>query len=48
MLIAGGLSIVAGVAYIVASAGIDPEADPLVLYRAAGGIHFVVQAKLVA
>ena len=48
MLVAGGLSIVAGVVYIVASAGSDPELDPLVLYTASGGIYFVVQAGLLA
>ena len=48
MLLAGGFSVIAGVAYVIASTGADPQLDPLVLYTATGGIEFVVQAWLLA
>jgi uncharacterized membrane protein HdeD (DUF308 family) len=46
LLLAGGLSIVAGIAYLILSAGHDPKLRPLVLYTATGGVEFVVQAWL--
>lgn len=46
MLLAGGLSIIAGVAYLLLSAGDDPKLRPLAIYTATGGIEFVVQAWL--
>jgi uncharacterized membrane protein HdeD (DUF308 family) len=46
MLIAGSFSIIAGVAYLVLSAGANPRLRLLVLYTATGGVEFVVQAWL--
>jgi uncharacterized membrane protein HdeD (DUF308 family) len=46
--IAGALSVVAGVAYIVAAAAGDPRLTALVLYTATGGVEFVIQAWLLA
>ena len=46
LLLAGGVSVIAGVVYLMAAAGDDPELTPLVLYTAAGGTYFVVQAWL--
>lgn len=46
MLIAGGLSILVGVYYNAVTAVDDPQLDPLVLYAAAGGVFFIVQAGL--
>lgn len=46
MLLAGGLSIIAGIVYLMLSAGDDPKLRPLVIYTATGGIEFVVQAWL--
>lgn len=46
MLLAGSVSIIAGVAYLMLSAGDDPKLRPLAIYTATGGIEFVVQAWL--
>ena len=46
MLLAGGVSIIAGIAYLMLSAGDDPKLRPLAIYTATGGIEFVVQAWL--
>jgi uncharacterized membrane protein HdeD (DUF308 family) len=46
LLLAGGLSIVAGIAYLILSAGHDPKLRPLAIYTATGGIEFVAQAWL--
>jgi uncharacterized membrane protein HdeD (DUF308 family) len=48
MLLAGGFSIVAGVAYIILAAGNAPRLMPLVIYTATGGVEFVIQAWLLA
>jgi len=48
MLLAGGFSIVAGIAYIILSAGNAPRLMPLVIYTVTGGIEFVIQAWLLA
>jgi len=48
MLLAGSVSIIAGLAYIILSAGADPRLMPLVLYTATGGVEFVLQAWLLA
>ena len=48
MLLAGGVSVIAGVAYLVASAGTDPRLNMLAIYAAAGGIDFVIEAWLLA
>jgi uncharacterized membrane protein HdeD (DUF308 family) len=48
MLLAGGFSVISGVAYVIAAAAGDPMLSVLVLYTATGGIEFVVQAWLLA
>jgi uncharacterized membrane protein HdeD (DUF308 family) len=48
MLLAGGVSVIAGVAYLIASTTHDPALNMLALYAAAGGIDFVIQAWLLA
>jgi hypothetical protein len=48
MLLAGGVSVLFGVAYLVASAGTDPRLNMLAVYAAAGGIDFVIRAVLLA
>jgi uncharacterized membrane protein HdeD (DUF308 family) len=48
MLVAGGLFIVAGVAYIIFAASNAPGLMPLVIYTVTGGVEFVVQAWLLA
>ena len=48
MLLAGGVSVIAGVAYLIASASAAPALSMLALYAATGGIDFVIQAGLLA
>jgi hypothetical protein len=48
MLIAGGASVIAGVAYVIAAAGANPKLGWLVFYTATGGLEFVIQAWLVS
>jgi uncharacterized membrane protein HdeD (DUF308 family) len=48
MLIAGGLSVIGGIAWLIVATGDDATLDPLVLYAAAGGAWFVIQAWLLA
>jgi uncharacterized membrane protein HdeD (DUF308 family) len=48
MLLAGGFSVVAGVAWIIASTGANPMLSMLAIYAATGGIDFLVQAWLLA
>jgi uncharacterized membrane protein HdeD (DUF308 family) len=48
MLLAGGFSVIAGFAYVIAATGGDPKLNRLVLYTATGGIEFVVQAWLIS
>jgi hypothetical protein len=48
MLLAGGVSVIFGVAYLIASGGSDPKLAMLSLYAAADGIDFVIQAWLLA
>jgi uncharacterized membrane protein HdeD (DUF308 family) len=48
LLLAGGVSIIAGIVCLIAAAGADPMLDLLVLYAATGGVEFVVQAGLLA
>jgi uncharacterized membrane protein HdeD (DUF308 family) len=48
MLLAGGVSVIAGVAYLIASTRHDPRLDMLALYAATGGADFVIQAWLLA
>jgi hypothetical protein len=48
MLLAGGVSVIAGFGYVVASASDTPKLDMLAVYAAAGGIDFVIEATLLA
>jgi uncharacterized membrane protein HdeD (DUF308 family) len=48
MLLAGGVSVIAGFAYVLASTGTNPQLDMLVIYAATGGIDFVIEAWLLA
>jgi hypothetical protein len=48
MLIAGGASVIAGVAYVIAAARGNPKLGWLVFYTATGGLEFVIQAWLLA
>lgn len=48
MLIAGGLSFLVGVSYVVRAAGDQPSLDVLSVYATGGGVFFVVQAALLA
>ena len=48
MLLAGGVSVIFGVAFIVMAAGANPTLSMIALYAATGGIDFVVQAGLLA
>ena len=48
MLLAGGVSVIGGVAYVIASTGANPELNMLAIYAATGGIDFVIQAGLLA
>ncbi|MFF9645383.1 DUF308 domain-containing protein [Kitasatospora aureofaciens] len=46
MLVAGGLSTVAGVFYDIQAAGHEPSLDVLSVYATGGGVFFIVQAGL--
>ncbi|HEX2411151.1 MAG TPA: hypothetical protein VHJ39_08290 [Solirubrobacteraceae bacterium] len=48
MLLAGGGSIIGGVAYLIAAAGGQPRLGMLAVYAATGGADFVIQAGLLA
>ena len=48
MLIAGGLSFLVGVSYVVRAAGDQPSLDVLTVYATGGGVFFIVQALLLA
>jgi uncharacterized membrane protein HdeD (DUF308 family) len=48
MRLAGGVSVIGGVAFILAAAAGNPKLSMLVVYAATGGIDFVVQAWLLA
>ena len=48
MLLAGALSVGAGLSFSVTASGANPMLDPLVLYAATGGAFFVIQAALLA
>ena len=48
MLLAGALSVGAGLSFATAAGAADPMLDPLVLYAATGGAFFVIQATLLA
>jgi uncharacterized membrane protein HdeD (DUF308 family) len=46
LLLAGSVSVIGGVAYIIASQAGDPRLDMLSIYAATGGIEFIIQAWL--
>ena len=48
MLLAGSFSVVAGVAFVIASTGADPVLSMLSIYAATGGADFVIEAWLLA
>ncbi|MEH1168693.1 DUF308 domain-containing protein [Micromonospora sp. CPCC 205539] len=48
MLIAGALSVIAGATYLPAALGDEPSLGMLIVYTAAGGIFFVLQAASLA
>jgi uncharacterized membrane protein HdeD (DUF308 family) len=48
MLIAGGLSVIAGGTYLPVALGHSPNLTALIMYTAAGGGFFVVQAATLA
>jgi len=48
MLLAGGASVIAGAAYVIAATGENPKLRWLVLYTATGGAEFVIQAWLLS
>ena len=48
MRLAGGVSTILGIAFIMASAGNAPKLSMLALYAAAGGVDFVLEAWLLA
>ena len=48
MLIAGAFSVIAGATYLPAALGDDPSLSMLILYTAAGGVFFVLQAASLA
>ena len=46
MLLAGGVSTIGGVAFLIMSARPDPTLMPLVVYAATGGVDFILEAWL--
>jgi uncharacterized membrane protein HdeD (DUF308 family) len=48
MLLAGGVSAILGVMFIVAAAGTPPALSMLAVYAATGGLDFVIEAGLLA
>ena len=46
MLLAGGISVIGGVVFVIASTGAAPNLDMLAIYAATGGIDFIIQAYL--
>ncbi len=48
MRLAGGVSVLFGVAYIIAAAGGNPRLSMIAVYAATGGLDFVLQAWLLA
>ena len=46
MLIAGGLSFLVGISYVIRAAGEQPSLDVLSVYATGGGVFFIVQAGL--
>jgi uncharacterized membrane protein HdeD (DUF308 family) len=48
MRLAGGVSVLFGVAFLIASGASDPRLTMIAVYAATGGIDFVIQAGLLA
>jgi uncharacterized membrane protein HdeD (DUF308 family) len=48
MLLAGGGSVIGGLAYIIVAAGGNPKLRLLAIYAATGGVEFIIQAWLLA
>ena len=48
MLLAGGGSVIGGLAYIILAAGGNPKLRLLAIYAATGGVEFIIQAWLLA
>jgi uncharacterized membrane protein HdeD (DUF308 family) len=48
MLLAGGVSVIAGIAYLIAATMDRPKLSMLAIYAAAGGIDFLIEAWLLA
>ena len=48
MLLAGGGSVIGGLAYIILAAGGNPKLRLLAIYAASGGVEFIIQAWLLA
>jgi uncharacterized membrane protein HdeD (DUF308 family) len=48
VLIAGGLSFVVGIFYVIQAAGNDPSLDVLSVYATGGGVFFIIQSGLLA
>ena len=48
MLLAGGVSVLFGVAYLITAGGTDPRLGMLAVYAATGGVDFLIQAWLLA
>jgi uncharacterized membrane protein HdeD (DUF308 family) len=48
VLIAGGLSFVVGIFYVLQAAGDNPSLDVLSVYATGGGVFFIIQAGLLA
>jgi hypothetical protein len=48
MVLAGGVSVLLGIVFVIASTGADPMLSMLAIYAATGGIDFVIQAYLLA
>jgi uncharacterized membrane protein HdeD (DUF308 family) len=48
MVLAGGVSVLLGVAFLIASGRTDPRLTMIAIYAATGGIDFVIQAGLLA
>jgi hypothetical protein len=48
MLLAGGVSIILGLAFVIAASGGEPRLNMLSIYGATGGIDFLIESWLLA
>ena len=48
LLLANGVSVIGGTAFVIAAAGGEPNLSMLANYAATGGVEFVIQAWLLA